>query len=101
MNSHDSHNNLEVGDDMEDKQICEICGEEIWANRWGDIPSKKMNKHVCLHCYMKLKSIGGSFRPRMNPETGLNICDCCGEPSETVQMTEEGWLCEDCIDQEC
>ena len=30
-------------------------------------------------------------------ETNYGVCDCCGEYSDLLMKTDEGWLCENCI----
>ncbi len=73
---------------------CQICHEPIWERHIQPEKGKHVNEFICSFCFSKMS--GSEYRPRSGDNSGLFVCDRCGEMVESVEMTDEGWVCEYC-----
>jgi formylmethanofuran dehydrogenase subunit E len=76
---------------------CHICGERIWEDRWPGGSDRVMKNNVCFFCFNMIKE-GRGYRPKAYKKSSFAVCDRCGEISENVNLTSEGWMCEDCAE---
>jgi formylmethanofuran dehydrogenase subunit E len=96
MESHPSHPDNIINNGVFNMRRCQICNEPIWESNEEFQRGKFINKFICSFCFSTMKE--GKYKPTLSNKSSLFVCDKCGETVDRVVKTDEGMICEYCME---